>query len=314
MEEKEVKTKPITELISHEGAPDTKTKDEWKRKIQAGEEIKPLLIIKEGNKFGVEDGKHRLEAYRELGITDIPVEEIEKPKVSTPAKTSIIKAPTKLMKSLVNKVFKSEYNFVETDKFWGTANVIVKTKMPEIAKEAVEKKNLNKKEVPQKDIDNLLEIPNEFKELNFVKQINLEEPFSTAKELLIGDHNNLPILNKTYYDFIATQVEFDKIMAGGETDRLLFIKGENDVVGITMPIRDFDMAKEKVKETINFGEVKKEKATFTEVNNVIQELPPKQKGAVSKYEKGEITTEELTKVLTNEKARSEEHTSELQSH
>ena len=61
-------------LVSHEGAPDMATVEAVKKKILNGEYIEPLKIINEGKKYGIEDGKHRYQAYRELGINDIPVE------------------------------------------------------------------------------------------------------------------------------------------------------------------------------------------------------------------------------------------------
>lgn len=66
-------TKKAKDLVSHEGAPDKARVKFWKEKIQKGDKIKPLLIIKEGSKYGIEDGKHRFQAYKELGIEDIPV-------------------------------------------------------------------------------------------------------------------------------------------------------------------------------------------------------------------------------------------------
>ncbi len=63
-----------SQLISHEGAPDKLRVKFWKKRIKEGGKIKPLLVIKEGNKYGIEDGKHRFQAFKELGITDIPVQ------------------------------------------------------------------------------------------------------------------------------------------------------------------------------------------------------------------------------------------------
>ena len=61
------------QLISHEGAPDKLRVKYWKQKIKSGAKIKPLLVIKEGKRYGIEDGKHRFKAYSELGIKNIPV-------------------------------------------------------------------------------------------------------------------------------------------------------------------------------------------------------------------------------------------------
>lgn len=66
----------VDNLVSHEGAPDTKTVEQYKSDIQAGRALEPLKIVDEGNgKYGVEDGKHRLQAYKELGFTEVPIED-----------------------------------------------------------------------------------------------------------------------------------------------------------------------------------------------------------------------------------------------
>lgn len=86
-------SKPVVNLISHEGAPDLKTVAQYKADIQAGKEVPPLKIIDEGNRmFGIEDGKHRFEAYKQLGYTEVPVEDVTKAKFTLPeipAKTKV---------------------------------------------------------------------------------------------------------------------------------------------------------------------------------------------------------------------------------
>lgn len=73
------------DLISHEGAPDLAQVEKYKADIQAGKKIEPLKIIQEGDKFGIEDGKHRFEAYKQLGHDQIPVEDVtNKTKNSSP--------------------------------------------------------------------------------------------------------------------------------------------------------------------------------------------------------------------------------------
>ncbi len=62
-----VSYRPIASLISHEGAPDASRVAAYKALAASGEELPPLLVTKEQGGFGVEDGKHRLEAMRQLG-------------------------------------------------------------------------------------------------------------------------------------------------------------------------------------------------------------------------------------------------------
>lgn len=73
---KDVKQVPLKSLTSYEGAPDKVKVAEYKAQIQSGKNIKPLVVVKDkaGN-LGVEDGKHRLEAYKQLGVEKVPVVE-----------------------------------------------------------------------------------------------------------------------------------------------------------------------------------------------------------------------------------------------
>lgn len=68
----------IDNLVSHEGAPDAEQVAKYVEQLKAGKKLEPVKIIDEGGgKFGVEDGKHRLEAYRQVGNKMIPVEKVE---------------------------------------------------------------------------------------------------------------------------------------------------------------------------------------------------------------------------------------------
>ena len=73
-------TAPINLLVSHEGAPDKAQVAKVKRDIQAGKTIEPIKVIREGEKYGIEDGKHRFQAYKELGINEVPIEIVLAPK------------------------------------------------------------------------------------------------------------------------------------------------------------------------------------------------------------------------------------------
>ena len=61
------------QLIAHEGAPDKARVNQYINQIWQGKPIDPLKVVKEGTKYGVEDGKHRLEAMKALNIRDIPI-------------------------------------------------------------------------------------------------------------------------------------------------------------------------------------------------------------------------------------------------
>lgn len=67
---------PVERLTSYEGAPDRARVELYKRRIQNGEDVAPLKVLPDskGN-MGVEDGKHRLQAMKELGIETAPVED-----------------------------------------------------------------------------------------------------------------------------------------------------------------------------------------------------------------------------------------------
>ena len=74
---------PVKKLVSHEGAPDRARVEFYKKQIQETGKTKPLITIKEGRKLGVEDGKHRLQAYKELGYDRVPTTaQTPRPKVA----------------------------------------------------------------------------------------------------------------------------------------------------------------------------------------------------------------------------------------
>lgn len=65
---------PVNELNSYEGAPDRAQVEFYKKQIQSGQQSQPLIAIRDSRgRLGIEDGKHRLEAYKELGIERAPV-------------------------------------------------------------------------------------------------------------------------------------------------------------------------------------------------------------------------------------------------
>lgn len=66
----------VEDLISHEGAPDKLRVGYFMEKFKKGFPLEPIYVTKEGNKWGIIDGKHRFEAYKLLGIKDIPVIEL----------------------------------------------------------------------------------------------------------------------------------------------------------------------------------------------------------------------------------------------
>lgn len=69
-----VKMVPTSALTSYEGAPSRTRVDFYKNKIQNGEPVKPIVAMHDSfNNLGIEDGKHRFQAYKELGIPSVPV-------------------------------------------------------------------------------------------------------------------------------------------------------------------------------------------------------------------------------------------------
>lgn len=66
---------PVSKLTSYEGAPDRARVDYYKERILAGKDTKPLKVLPDSTgALGIEDGKHRFQAYKELGIDTVPVE------------------------------------------------------------------------------------------------------------------------------------------------------------------------------------------------------------------------------------------------
>lgn len=71
------KSTPVSKLTSFEGAPDRARVAEYKQQIQQGKPIDPIIVMRDSKgKLGIEDGKHRYQAARELGITSIPTREV----------------------------------------------------------------------------------------------------------------------------------------------------------------------------------------------------------------------------------------------
>lgn len=61
------------ELVAYETT-DPKRVKYWEGEIKAGRE-KPIVVLPDSSgKIGVEDGKHRLQAYKNLGIKDVPID------------------------------------------------------------------------------------------------------------------------------------------------------------------------------------------------------------------------------------------------
>ena len=63
---------PVKDLVTYEDAPDRARVEYYKREIAAGREPEPIKIKRADGEMGVEDGKHRLQAYKELGYKDVP--------------------------------------------------------------------------------------------------------------------------------------------------------------------------------------------------------------------------------------------------
>lgn len=75
---------PINKLTSYEGAPSRPRVDYFKKQIQAGNQPPAIIAMRDSTgKLGVEDGKHRLQAYKELGFSSIPT------KVTTPRQVQL---------------------------------------------------------------------------------------------------------------------------------------------------------------------------------------------------------------------------------
>lgn len=75
----QVQMAPVNDLVSYEGAPDKAKVNRYKTQIQNGQPVNPIIVMQDSTgRFGIEDGKHRFQAYKELGINQVPV------KVATP--------------------------------------------------------------------------------------------------------------------------------------------------------------------------------------------------------------------------------------
>lgn len=68
----------VKNLRVHEDAPDLSRIEMYKNNLQAKQPVDRIKVIRERGGYGVEDGKHRLAAYKELGYDRVPVEIIKK--------------------------------------------------------------------------------------------------------------------------------------------------------------------------------------------------------------------------------------------
>jgi len=76
---------PVKNLTAYEPATDRSRVDFYKQQIRAGQHTEPIIAMSDSaGRLGVEDGKHRLRAYEELGIGQVPV------RVTTPARLQAV--------------------------------------------------------------------------------------------------------------------------------------------------------------------------------------------------------------------------------
>lgn len=98
----------INKLTSYEGAPDNAQVEKYKKEIQEGKPIEPIVVMKDTDgKLGIEDGKHRYEAYKQLGYTEVPyvVKENKSINVEKPIKEEEMKV-TKVAKDINENLVK----------------------------------------------------------------------------------------------------------------------------------------------------------------------------------------------------------------
>jgi len=103
---------PIDLLVSHEGAPDKKQVEIVKKQIKEGKAIVPIKVIREGEKYGIEDGKHRYQAYKELGYNRVPIELVtgekaKKPEVKVETETKPVIKP-KQTEWIIDQIYNNE--------------------------------------------------------------------------------------------------------------------------------------------------------------------------------------------------------------
>lgn len=92
-----IQTVSTDALTSYEKASDPKTVAYYKQQIKEGKPVDPLIVMPDsaGN-LGVEDGKHRLEAYRQLGITNVPIQLTTPDRLTAALKAGNLKSPQAL--------------------------------------------------------------------------------------------------------------------------------------------------------------------------------------------------------------------------
>ncbi len=75
----------IDDVVSYEGAPDKARVKKYREDIRSSASIEPIVIRKDSKGvLGIEDGKHRYQAYKEEGITQIPTVDYKEPVKPSP--------------------------------------------------------------------------------------------------------------------------------------------------------------------------------------------------------------------------------------
>lgn len=93
-EGKPVQNLPTKRLTSYEGAPDRGRIDYYKKQIQSGKDVGPLIVMKDkSGRLGIEDGKHRYAAYKELGINQVPVRVAKPEDVTSISQGGFVRMP-----------------------------------------------------------------------------------------------------------------------------------------------------------------------------------------------------------------------------
>lgn len=90
---KPVQNLPLDSLIAHEST-DPARVDFYKKQILNGKPVDPLIAIRDSEGIlGIEDGKHRRQAYKELGIKNVPTRVVTRQELKSALQGGFVQVP-----------------------------------------------------------------------------------------------------------------------------------------------------------------------------------------------------------------------------
>jgi len=117
LKDKTIKTKNVNDLVPASDDIDRGQVAIYKSKIKKGEKLDPIYVTKSGDKFNIEDGKTKYQAFKESGFNEVPtVELVSHREITKSTALEISKKPDgKLKSNLRTKLDSRPLNQIEIE-------------------------------------------------------------------------------------------------------------------------------------------------------------------------------------------------------